>query len=187
MNFPEDQFARRVLTMQIIAAALVAAVVILGSVSLVMVNNNGPLGPAPAPGALPIISVVALAMLATCVPLSLIVPNTILRGAVQRIAAGTWKAPEGVDAAQFASDEAKLLAARQTTMIVGNALLEGAGTIACVAYMLEGQTFALTTAAVVVLFMVFQFPTQGRIREWLERHVALVTELRQLGGPTGPY
>jgi hypothetical protein len=178
MNLPEDQFSRRVWTMQIIAATLIGGVVILAAVALYLVDTNGPMAPVPAPDTWPILSVVALVMLATCVPLSIFIPNMVLRGMVQRIAAA--KSIGGGQPGPFASDENSLLGVRQMTMIISFALLEGAGTMAGIAYMLEAQSFALTTVVVTVLFMLFQFPTQRRIREWLERHVVLVHELRQL-------
>jgi hypothetical protein len=97
---------------------------------------------------------------------------------VRQIVARTWTPPEGADPAQFAGDDAQLMAVRQTTMIVANALLEGAGMMACMAYLLEGQPFTLTIVAVLVVFMLFQFPTRERVRAWLERHLALVAESR---------
>jgi hypothetical protein len=180
MNLPEDQFSRRVWTMQIIAATLIGGVVILAAVALYLVDTNGPMAPAPAPDTWPVLSVVALVMLVTCVPLSIFIPNMVLRGMVQRIAAARPTATGEGEPDPPARDEVTLLGVRQMTMIISFALLEGAGTMAGIAYMLEAQSFALTTVVVTVLFMLFQFPTQGRIREWLERHVVLVHELRQL-------
>jgi hypothetical protein len=188
MSLPDGQFALRVRTMQIFAATLCGGVAIFAAIALYLVDQDGPLGQVPAPGDLPILSVAALVMLGICVPLGLFLPNMILRGTLQRIAAGTWTPPPvSVDAAagpsRYASDEARLLQARQTLMIIACALLESAGMLAAMAYLLEGQSFALTTTAVALALMLFQFPTQGRVRDWLERHVAIVAELRQLGGP----
>jgi hypothetical protein len=162
--------------MQIVAGALIGGVVIFAAIVLYLVDQNGPQGQVPAPGDLPILSIVALVMLGISVLLSLVLPNMILRGTMQRIAAG---APM---ATQYAGDENRLLQARQKITIVACALLEPAGMMASIAYLLEGQSFALTTAAVVVAFMLFQFPTQGRVRAWLEHHLTLVLELRQAAG-----
>lgn len=185
MILPEVQFTRRVRTMQIIAAVLTGAVLTLAAVALYLVDTNGPMAPAPAPGTWPILSVTALVLLATCVPLSIVISNLMLRGMVQRIAAAKRTATGNRYPDPAASDEVSLLVVRQMTMIISFALLEGAGTMAGIAYLLEAQSFALTTIVVTVLFMLFQFPTQGRTREWLERHVVLVEELRQLGGTGG--
>jgi hypothetical protein len=188
MNCADELFARRVRTMQIMAAALIGGVVIFAAIVLYLVDQDGPRGQVPAAGDLPILSVAALVMLGISVPLSLFVPNIILRSALQRIAAGAPTPPAArtcveTDPTQHASDESRLLQARQTTTIVACALLEAAGMMAALAYLVEGQSFALTTTAVAVAFMLFQFPTQRRVRDWLERHLALVAELRQLGGP----
>jgi hypothetical protein len=187
MNIAEDLFALRVRTMQVVAGALIGGVAIFAAIAWYLVDQNGPLGQVPAPGELPTLSVVVLALLGICVPLSLFLPNMILRGTLQRVAAGTWTPPPaniytGADPTLYASDEVRLLLARQTLMIVACVLLESVGMLATIAYVLEGQSFALTIAAVALALMLFQFPTQGRVRDWLERHLVIVVELRQLGG-----
>jgi hypothetical protein len=180
MNLPEDQFTRRVWTMQIIAATLIGGVVILAAIALFLVDADGPMAPPAAPGDWPIVSIVSLAVLAICAPLSIFISHMVLLGMVQRIAATGPTATGAGEPDPLARDEVTLLGVRQMTMIMSFAWLEGAGTMAGIAYMLEAQSFALTTAMVAVAFMLFQFPTQGRIRVWLERHVLLVHELRQL-------
>jgi hypothetical protein len=182
MDLPDAQFAVRVRTIQIIAAALLFGVLMLAAVSIAVVQTSGPMGHRDA-DALPIVSLVALVMLATNLPLSLILPNVLMRNAVQRVAAGSWSVPPGVDPGVLATDEARLLAARQTVMIVGTALLEAVGLAAGIAYLVEGQAFAMIAVVVPVLVMIAQFPTREGMRTWLERHLALVAELRQLGGP----
>src|SRR5262249_19506510 len=133
---------------------------------------------APAPG-LPIQTVMAAGMFAVFVPLSFLVPTIQTGAALRRIAAGTWRPPPDVDPKSYETVAAKLLTVRQTTMLVGLALLEGAAFMACTAYLLEGQTLVLAVVALVVLFMLLQFPTEGRVRAWIERQADQLAQLRQ--------
>jgi hypothetical protein len=177
MNLSGDQLTRRVRTTQLVCATLLCSVLVVCGICVVIVENNGPLALAAAPA----ISTVALVLLAFTFPLGLIVPNVMLRAAVQRIAAGTWTGPKGVDPRAYASDDARLLASRQRALVVSMALMEGSGTMGAMAYMLEGEWLALAAVGVSVVLMLWQFPTRASIRDWLERHLGLVTELRQLG------
>ncbi len=185
MNLSEDQFAARVRTLQIIVAALVCGVVTLAVVALIIVNERGPAGRPQGPDGWPLISIMALVMLGVNVPLSVVLPGVLLRSAVQSIAAGKGNVATGPASELLTTDDGRLLAARQTTQIVASALLEAAGLFAGIAYLLEGQAFALGALAAVVLLMLWQFPTREGMRLWLERHLGIVAELRQLGGPFG--
>jgi hypothetical protein len=52
--------------------------------------------------------------------------------------------------------------------IIGLALLEGAAFFADVAYMQEGQPLALGVAGAAVMLILLRFPTESRLRGWLE-------------------
>jgi hypothetical protein len=152
---------QRLLTMRIVAGALLLGVLIfLGLVLfMVLVQNNG-VGTAP-PGDLPILSLLAVAFFVIQAPLSFIVPRFQLRTALRQIASATWKLPPGASATDFRTDASKLLAVRQTSMIVGLALLEGAAFFACIAYLLEAQPWVLATVLAAVLLMIVTFPSEG--------------------------
>jgi len=185
MNSPEDILPHRFLRiMQIIASALLLGVVIFLAIALVIVSNqaNGP-GIAPA-GNLPMISVAAVILLAVQAPLAFIVPSLQTRTALRQIASGTWQLPPGANATAFSTDAVKLLAVRQTTMVVSLALLESAAFLGGIAYLLEAQPFALGVVLVVILLMVMNFPTEGRVRGWLEWQTDQLAELRQQGDVT---
>ncbi len=167
----------RLLTMQIIAAALLLGVLIFLGIVLYLVFGQGQ-GQAMGDGDLPVVSLIAVLLLMTNAPLSYVVPRLQAQAALKQIAAGTWKAPPGADAADFGSDAGKLLAVRQTSMIIGLALLEGVAFLGCIAFMLEGQVFALAVVGVAYLLMLTQFPTEGRISAWIERQLAVLAETR---------
>lgn len=179
MELSPLDLARRVFTMQIIAGALVAGLVGFAGVAIVMQLNQADVGQGAPNRALPILTLVAAIMLLTEGTLGLLLPSVILRSILQKIAAGTWN-PEGSERRpDWANDDVKLLAARQTALIIGLALLEGAGMMACIAYLLEGNLLTLGMVAVIVGLMLWRFPTVGGVRYWLERERVALDEAKR--------
>jgi Short C-terminal domain len=164
---------------QIIASALLMGVVAFLALVLVhvFVQNNGQ-GLAP-PGGLPILSLLAVAMLAVCAPLAFVIPRIQTQSALRQIISGSWQLPPGFDPMLFATSGAKLMAVRHSTLILGLALLEGPAFLACIAYLLEAQAFALGLIGVAIALMLYKFPTESRVRTWLERQVNQLAELHQ--------
>ena len=74
-----------------------------------------------------------------------------------------------------------MLGARQITLTLSCALLEAPGFAAVIAYLLEGQPVALLVVLASAVAIAMQIPTRERLRGWLEHHLALIAELRQLG------
>jgi hypothetical protein len=173
-----DLTPRRVRVLQIVAGTLLLGVVGFLAVALfIVLVQGGGQGLAP-PQGLPLLSLVAVVMLAAEAPLAFIVPGMMTRSALRQIVAGTWKLPPGQDATLFATAGAKLMGVRQASLIAGLALLEGAAFTGCIAYLLEAQVLALGVVGVAILLMLCQFPTEGRVRAWLERQAQALTELR---------
>jgi hypothetical protein len=170
---------QRLRIMQIIAGMLLMGVVVFLAIVLfiVFVQHNGQ-GTAPAK-ALPVVSLVAGAMFAVCAPLAFIVPGIMTGSALRQIVSGTWPIPPGGNPSEFATAGRKLLAVRQTTMLVGLALLNGTAFLGCIAYLLEAQALALGVVAVTVVLMLCKFPTEGRVRAWLDRQGEALAALRQ--------
>ena len=79
-------------------------------------------------------------------------------------------------------DAARLLSFFQTRMIVGAALLEGAGFFLLIAYLIEHSPWSLAGAVVMIVGIVLHFPTRGRVESWLEQQLRLLEEERQLEG-----
>jgi hypothetical protein len=188
MGIPDEFVEQRIRVMQIVSGALIAATVTFAAVVLIVVELAGPLGGVRDADNLPILSLVAAVMLATCIPMGFILPNVLLRNAVQQIAATTPTPGRGAaaDSAQVADDEARLLGVKHVATIISSALFEASGLLACIAYLNEGVVLTLGGAVIAALLMLWQFPTRERVRDWLRRHLDLVTELRALGGLSGP-
>jgi hypothetical protein len=180
MSEPEGVIPpERLRVMQIVAGALVAGVLIFLAVVLFLVHvqrNGQGMG---RPQELPIITLVALVMLASNAPLSFVLPRAQARMALRQIAAGTWQAPPQGTADQFATTTGRLLAVRQTTLIVSLALLEGAAFLGTIAYLLEANPLALVVVLLAVLLMLWQFPTEGRVQGWLDRQQEQLAAFRQ--------
>jgi hypothetical protein len=173
MNTMEDPLTpQRVRTVQIIAAALPAGVIAFLALVLYMVHvQNGGAG-LNMQGQLPLVSLLAVGFLAVQAVLSFVLPVSVARSGVRRIAAASRETSPAADAGQ-------LLGLYQTTLIVGLALLEGGCFFGCVAYLVEARPFVLAAVAVGLAFILLRFPTEGRVRLWLEDHKDQLARARQ--------
>ncbi len=165
--------------MQIIATAiLLGDLFFLGIVLfLVLVQNNGQ-GMTP-PAGFPAVSFVAGVLLAVNAPLAFILPGIMTRSALRRILAGTWPVPQGMPPGPYASGGAMLVAVRLTTLIMGLAMLEGAAITGSLAYLVEAHPLGLGVVCVATILMLGKFPTEQRVRAWLEKQGEALTELHQ--------
>jgi hypothetical protein len=182
MTDPGDLLPQRLRLIQIIAAAMLSGVATLLAIALYLVwaQNQGR-GMAPPQGS-PMVSYIAVAVLITNAPLAVVLPGMQTRNSLRRIASGTWQVPPGGDPTGFTTDTAKLLVVRQTTLIIALALLEGAAFLGGIAYLLEAQPLALVVVAVATALMLAQFPTESRVRAWLEQQADALAAVRQHGG-----
>ena len=176
--------ATRLFTTQIIAGSLVMGVVVfLGIACYVVYGQPAVDDPAPAHDTLPIITLVAFAMLVGTAGASLILPRQFTQTAVRNIAAGTWPVPPGTDPKDCEGDTIKLLATWQTSLIMGLAPLEGAAFTGCIAFLVERRPYALAVVAIGVVAMLMRFPTDGRLRAWLSQAGEEVNSMRQGNSP----
>lgn len=181
MHEPEGVISpARLRTTQIIAGSLIAGTVVFLTVVLFLVHVQGQ-GNAPAME-LPILSLIAAFMLATLVPVSILLPRFMSQSSLGQLAAGTWKPPEGVHPAAFGTVTDKLMAIYQTTLIIRLAMIEGAAFVGLVAYMQEAQPWILGLVVAALAFMVLSFPTRGRAQAWLDRQADKLAELRGNAG-----
>ena len=128
MDDPNDPITpARMRTMRIIVFAQTMGLVIFAAAVFFIVQNrrvppkdNG------------ILSMLGLAMLAGLGTASVAFPQSIRRQNVRRIARGEWQPPPGT-ASAYALDSAKLFAVYLSTLIMGLALVEGAGMYCCIA------------------------------------------------------
>src|SRR5713101_88410 len=82
----DSQLGPRVLTMQIVIAALLVGGVAAGIIFVII----GPLGPGNAPAALPVVTYVGLGFAAILSVVSFVLPNVIIMGARRQIIKGTF-------------------------------------------------------------------------------------------------
>ena len=164
---PDDIPQPRLFTMQLIAAALMIGVVtFLGVVLfLVFVLQNGQ-GQLP-PGNVPFVSLVAIALFAINTPLALFLPNQIVKSALRQMARAGKQ-----------SDMDQLLSLRQTTMLIGWAMLEGTAFCACIGFLLDADVGSLIVVGLNLLLMLALFPTRNRVRNWLDKQSMALQDLR---------
>jgi hypothetical protein len=181
VNPDRDLSPQRLRTMQIIAAALLMGLSTFLALVLFLVHGQDSRGSAPPPEP-PLISILAAGMLAACAALSFILPAVLVRVVVRSIASGTWRPPPQQSEAAFPTAGSKLVLLRQTTLILGLALLEGAGFFGCMAHLIEGVPWVLAVPGVAIALMLWKFPTQGRVRAWLEQQAEALADLRRQKG-----
>ncbi len=162
----ESLLHRRCRTMQIIAFVMVMGIVtllVLGAFVTVGDNQGG------RQGNLPIISLVAAGYLAIGIPLSFILPRVMAAKAIR----------QGFATPDFG--RSGLLMVWQSTFLISRALLEGVGILGGVAFLVDGHWLGLAVAIVVVTLMLLTFPTQERIKEWVETRERALEEMRLSG------
>ena len=168
----QAEFAGVVRTSQIIVAALAMGIVTFGAVTMVLAEHEEQAGGN-------VVTFCALAMAIASIPLSVLIPRSIVAGHRRRIAAGARKQADDTTSA-LKTDARQLGAAYQAKTIIGAALLEGTCFVALTAYLLEGQALTLVVAGILLLGVLAHFPTPGRAESWLDEQLRLVEEQRRL-------
>lgn len=171
-------------TMQIIAFALPVGLLIFLGVSayLVHVVNGGQgLG---AGSDLPIVTLVSLAIMGSNLPVSLALPRIIERTGLRNIAAGKLQLSQQVTGGQTATDDHRLMAVRQTSLIISLALVEAFGFLGCIGYLLEANFLALIPVGVALGMMGVFFPTKSAVASWLAARREDLERERQFVQPT---
>jgi hypothetical protein len=166
--------APRVKVMQIVAAAIMTGLAVFIVIAHFVGQNNPP----PAPGRTPVVTYLSLVLIVSAVPMAFVVPMTIERAAVQNVARQAGPAGSPDDPALIG----RLLAVRQTSLIVSLALIEGAGFFSAIAYLIEREPLALGGALGALVLMATRFPTFAAVAAWLQRQKEAVAALRQRGG-----
>jgi hypothetical protein len=187
MSEAEERFLKILRVLQIVHGAMFMGPLLALAILLLLLHQQGrslTFGADP-----PLFTLIALVFLLTMVPLSFVLTAVSIRAGVQRIAGGTWQAPryeEGRTMNAPFTDAEKLMFIRQTANIIGIALLEGATFFSVITVFLDGHVAALVAAAVGLGLILLRFPTEGRIRAWLDEQGDRLTQLRQEQPPAGP-
>jgi hypothetical protein len=127
--------------------------------------------PAVPPPDQPILSYVAAFYTANMVLLALFVPGLLARSMRRKLAPEPRLAPA---VAEQPALTGKLLGIYQTKLIVTAAILESAAFLSLVAHMIEGQLFTQVLAALMLMAVVAQLPTQGSVENWLSEQQRLL-------------
>lgn len=171
MNGPDSTSTlARVRTMQIIAGAILAGLLIFLGIAVLIRAQGG--GPPPVQDRLPVLTLMAGAMLVANGMLALLLPKHNGKQQTRKLAA---ERPEAAE-----DDTGTLLAFYQTQLIIRLALLEGAGFLGGIAYLTEGHPAALGVAGLVVLLMLVSFPTADRVAAGVAELRRQVDEARHL-------
>lgn len=150
----ELQRTNQVRALQITVGALLLGIVVFGGI-VVYLRESGVLAMR---ADLPIVSIVAAGYLATVLVLRPLLLATTLRAAERRFAeTGT-------------NSESAWLSVFGGQTLTGAALLEGGAFLFLVAYLLEGQPWALAGAGVMLGLIAYcHFPTHERVERFLAR------------------
>jgi hypothetical protein len=175
-----EHIGKSVLVMQIIVAALAAGVVTFAVVVLVLRSQQE--ANAPQDNSL-LLSYIGILVSASAIAAWMIIPRLLVSRTRQAISEG--KTPMLDDYHEPALTEGAqqiqpLVAMHQTRLIVGCALLEGAAFLNLLAYMLEGQLMNLVAAGLLVLIIVTQIPTFGRLTSWIEDDLSAIDRTRSM-------
>lgn len=166
MSDNDSVLRQRVLTMQIIAGALPMGLVVFFGIVLFLVYGQA--GPPRQLPALPMVSLIAVVFVIMSGSMSLVVPHFLTLAELRRRAASPGD-----------GDVIALLNVKQTTLIVGLALLEGPAFLGLIAFLVERQPLVLIVPGLCLAAMLMRFPTENSVRNWLESAGRRVLELRQ--------
>lgn len=157
---------RRVKTMQLIAAAVLMGLAVFVVIVTFLVQDQPPEA-----GRVPFVTYLGLFLLAAMVPLALLLPAVALRGPLE----AALRQAVTIDEPLLA----RLLAIRQTQLILALAPLEAAGFFNGIAYLLERDALALGGALGALVVMATRFPTFASLSTWLDRQEQAIAARRE--------
>ncbi|HUU82368.1 MAG TPA: hypothetical protein VM243_02585 [Phycisphaerae bacterium] len=182
------ELAKPIRVLQIIVGAMIAGVVALLVIALLIgPQMESPAGDADgAPPRTPVITYVAVACAAAMLVASLVLPQLLTVVGRRRIAAGAHSSRRtGQGGPMFTpaffkrtGDAGRLCAVLFMSTIIGAAMLEGGALLGGVAYLVEGQQFALIAAVVLLFVLLLRFPTRSRAERWISEQAERIQQER---------
>jgi len=152
-------------TMQLITVGLVMGIAMFATVTIVA--RSQPDGEAPNSMMLTTIALgfaVVMILARTVVPR--MIATTIVNGMVKGKSSPFLPASANRPDAPI---EKRFVAAYQTTLIIGHAMVEAPAFLLLVSFMLEGQWVAFGGGAAMALLMLAGFPTLSGVSAWIEQ------------------
>jgi hypothetical protein len=175
LNEDQERFLKKSLvTMQIIAGALIQGVVIF----LVVVVFFLPVPP----NQLAVLnSYFGLGFALVAMAMSLVVPNVIVASTKKSLVKGRpIDLPKQFGEMSNLGFLAPLAGLYQTKMIIAMALLEGAAFFNLISYMMERQPFTLAVVGMLLLALAMNFPTRRGLEKWLAEETKSIAEMWSL-------
>jgi hypothetical protein len=126
------------------------------------------LTPTARPGGAPsqsLITMVACAMTAVLLPLSVVIPNLVVDSLRKKLAVGKYAPAKG---SLPTGDDEALALIYQTRVTIAAAMTEGPAFLAVIAYMLERNPLALGLAIALLGCLVMRTPTLPKVVAWID-------------------
>ncbi len=151
-------------TMRILVFALVTGLATFTGVSLFIVQD-------PPRDELFMLSLIAPAFFVLEAGLSFFVPALMEKQLPQALAKQGKTSPTPMDLAMFF----------QTKLIVSSALLEGAGFLGVIAYIIEHRPMVLAVPALAIAMLALKFPSADQVETYIDRKQREFEEMRNRG------
>ncbi len=165
-------------TLQIIVGALMAGVLVFAAVVFFIGDAEDNAGDESQ-----MLSSIAIGATLAAVVAAVVVPRLMRAKFRQAIVAGESLGPN-LPESQFSElgDVGLIMAAYQSTVIIGAAILEGAAFLNLTSYLVENQPINLACAAALLVGLLLKFPTRNRIEDVVADELKQIEELRMFDG-----
>jgi hypothetical protein len=168
MTDADDQLIhQRATALRILTLALIVGVVTITGVFMVIHFTALEGKPLAEFGPVPVLSLIALAVAVIGLAGSIAMPARVRRATAEKFAAG-MPLPGGPSE----SAVSRLAAAYGGSHILGMALAEGPAIMGVVFFLVEGHWLALLPLGLGILVMIWKFPNEAALRDWVEARLA---------------
>jgi len=168
MTDADDQGVRqRATALRILTLALIVGVIMIAAVFIMVryvVLEGKPLIE---PGPVPVLSLIGIGVALVALAMGMFLPARARRAAAEQWAAGVPPAGRPGE-----SSVSRLIGAYVGSHILGLALAEGPAILGVVFFLLDGHWLALLPLGLGILAMIWMFPSEAAMRDWLEERLA---------------
>ena len=172
-----DPLLTRVRPLRLITIGLMIGILIIAGVMIYLVQ--GPNQGVPIiQGAVPVISIVAVALMVAGIGLGLLLPKLFSKAMLRQMLDANPKAGAPTTLAD------RLMSMWYGQVLIRSATWEAPAIFAVIAYFLEAQPFVLAVPVRTVLLLLFFFPTSARLRAWLDEQEQQLRVLREQPNPS---